>query len=147
MTEDDTEIPLIFELGPATWRILIKLLAVREPLGPREIARRLGMSSHTVALYHLEKLQEHEIVEKTTDGEYIVSPTAELGFLDNFLYVRFKVIPRVLVYAVLVTGLLGFYTLFVRFDYSVHSVFALTIGLISSIFLWAEVYRIWSGLT
>ncbi|MFW9843608.1 MAG: helix-turn-helix domain-containing protein [Candidatus Thorarchaeota archaeon] len=147
MPEEDADIPLIFEIGPATWRVLIRLLAIREPLGPREIARRLGMSSHTVALYHLDKLQEHEIVEKTDDGEYIVSQSADLGFLDNFLYIRYKVIPRVLVYAVLVTSLLGFYTLFVGFDYSVHSVFALTIGLISSIFLWAEVYRIWSGLS
>lgn len=146
-SEDESELPLLFELGPATWRVLIKLLAVREPLGPREVARRLGMSSHTVALYHLEKLHEHDIVEKTTTGEYIVSPDADLGFLDNFLYVRFKVIPRVLVYAVLVTSLLVFYLAFVGFDYSVHSIFAITIGLISSVFLWAEVYRIWSGLT
>ena len=119
---------------------------MREPLGPREIARRLGMSSHTVDLYHLEKLQKHEIVEKTSNDEYFVSPDADLGFLDNFFYVRFKVIPRVLVYAVLVTSLLGFYSIFVGFDYSVHRVFALTIGLVSSIFLWAEVYRLWSGL-
>lgn len=105
------------------------------------------MSSHTVALYHLEKLEEKGIVEKTPMGEYFVSPDADLGFLDNFLYVRFRVIPRIFVYAVLVTGLLIFYLAFAGFDYSVHSVFAIAIGVISSVFLWAEVYRVWSGLT
>ncbi len=124
----------------------MKLIALKEPLGPREIARRLEMSSHTVALYHLDKLQKHGLVEKTPHGDYHISPDADLGFLDNFLYVRFKVIPRVFVYAVLVTSLLVFYSVFVGIDYNVHSIFALTIGLISSVFLWAEVYRIWSGI-
>ncbi len=146
LNEDDIELPLIFELGPATWKVLMKLLAVREPLGPREIARRLGMSSHTVALYHLEKLQDHYLVEKTSTGEYQVNPNADLGFLDNFLFVRFKVIPRVFVYAIIVTSLLLFYATFVGFDYSIHSLFALTIGSISVVFFWAEVYRIWSGI-
>jgi len=48
---------------------------------------------------------------------------------------------------VLVTSLLVFYLAFVGVDYNVHGIFAITIGIISAVFLWAEVYRIWSGLT
>jgi hypothetical protein len=140
------DLPLVLELGATTWRVLVALLAVKQPISARGVARRLGMSSHTVAIYHLEKLQSHNIIEKNVDGEYLVRPDADLGFLDNFLYVKHKIIPRVLFYAVVVTGLVVFYTLFVRFDYSVHSVFVLTIGIISMVFFWAEVYRIWSGL-
>ena len=139
-------LPLVLELGPTTWRVLVSLLAAKVPLSAREVGRRLGMSSHTVAIYHLEKLEAHRIVEKNADGAYLVRAEADLGFLDNFLYVKHKVIPRVLFYAVVVTGLLFIYGFFVGFDYSIHSVFAITIGLISAIFFWAEVYRIWSGL-
>lgn len=139
-------LPLVLELGPTTWRVLIALLAAKTPISAREVGRRLGMSSHTVAIYHLEKLESLEIVEKNMEGSYTVSTTADLGFLDNFLYVKHKVIPRVLFYAVVVTGLLVFYLLFAGFDYSVQGVFAITIGVISAIFFWAEVFRIWSGL-
>jgi predicted transcriptional regulator len=140
------DLPLVFELGATTWRVLVALLAVKRPIGARDVARRLGMSSHTVAIYHLEKLQSYNIIERNMDGKYLVRSDADLGFLDNFLYVKHKIIPRILFYAVVVTGLVVFYSLFVGFDYSVHGVFALTIGIISMVFFWAEVYRIWSGL-
>ncbi len=139
-------LPLVFELGPTTWKVLISLLAVQRPIGPREVARRLGMSSHTVAIYHLEKLCDENVVEKNIDGEYQVKPEANLGFLDNFLYIRDKTVPRVLFYAVVITGLVAFYSIFVGFDYSIHSLFTLTLGIISMVFFWMEVYRTWTGL-
>ncbi len=139
-------LPLVLELGPTTWRVLIALLAAKAPISAREVGRRLGMSSHTVAIYHLEKLESLDIVEKNMEGSYTVSSDADLGFLDNFLYVKHKIIPRVLFYAVVITGLLVIYLLFAGFDYSVHGLFAMTIGTIAAIFFWAEVFRIWSGL-
>jgi len=140
------KLPLVLELGPTTWRVLVTLLAAKAPISAREVGRKLGMSSHTVAIYHLEKLESLDIVEKNMEGHYLVNASADLGFLDNFLYVKHKVIPRVLFYAVVVTGLLVFYLVFAGIDYSLHSLFALTIGTISAIFFWAEVFRIWSGL-
>ncbi|MFW9919266.1 MAG: hypothetical protein ACFFED_06690 [Candidatus Thorarchaeota archaeon] len=139
-------LPLVFELGPTTWKVLISLLAVQRPIGPREVARRLGMSSHTVAIYHLEKLCNENVVEKNIEGEYHVKSGANLGFLDNFLYIRDKTVPRVLFYAVVITGLVVFYITAVGIDYSIHSLFTLTIGIISMVFFWVEVYRTWTGL-
>ncbi len=145
-THDNDGLPLVMELGPTTWKVLISLLAVKRPTGPREIARRLGLSSHSVAIYHLEKLVSLKIVEKNTAGDYQLRPDADLGFLDNFLYVKQKVFPRVLFYAVVVTGLVLFYSFVVGFSYSIDSVFALTIGIIAMVFFWAEVYRVWTGI-
>ncbi|MFW9968248.1 MAG: hypothetical protein ACFFEA_13920 [Candidatus Thorarchaeota archaeon] len=142
----EKDLPLVFELGPTTWRLLITLLSLRRPTGPRELAKRMQLSSHTVALYHLGRLQEHDIVEKTLDGDYQVREDADLGFLDNFLYLQYRILPRTMVYAVFVTGLLIFYTLFTAFDFSVHNVFALVLGVSGSVFLWAETYRIQRGL-
>ena len=145
--DNDSDIPIILELGATTWRVLVWMLAHREPIGARELARSLGMSSHSVALYHLQKLKTNEIVEKDNMRNYRVRKEADLGFLDNFLFVRFRIIPRVLLYAVIVTTLVMMYILFVPIDYSMHNVFALTIGVLASIFLWSEVYRIHSGIS
>jgi DNA-binding transcriptional ArsR family regulator len=145
--DNDSDIPIIMELGATTWRVLVWMLAHRQPIGARELGRALNMSSHSVALYHLQKLQKNNIVEKDDMGDYQVRKDADLGFLDNFLFVRFRIIPRVLLYAVIVTTLVGIYALFVPGDYSIHNVFALTIGVLSAIFLWSEVYRIHSGIS
>ena len=145
--DNDSDIPIILELGATTWRVLVWMLAHREPIGARELSRALGMSSHSVALYHLQKLQTNEIVEKDVMGNYSVRKDADLGFLDNFLFIRFRIIPRVLLYAVIITSLVVIYAMFVQVDYSLHNIFALTIGILSSIFLWSEVYRIRSGVS
>ncbi|MGY5880201.1 MAG: hypothetical protein RTV31_08120 [Candidatus Thorarchaeota archaeon] len=145
--DNDSDIPIILELGATTWRVLVWMLAHREPIGARELGRSLGMSSHSVALYHLQKLQTNEIVMKDEMGDYRIRKDADLGFLDNFLFVRFRIIPRVLLYAVIVTTLVAVYAMFVQVDYSIHNVFALTIGILSAIFLWSEVYRIRSGIS
>ncbi len=143
---DADDLPLVLKLGTTTWRVLIWLLGNRGPAGPRDIARRLDLSSHSVAVYHLDKLIEHGLVERTPDGEYQVNPNADLGFLDNFLYVGYKAIPRNIVYASFITGLVVFYVVLGVVDYSVHSVFALTIGISAMVFFWAEVFRMWRGL-
>lgn len=139
------KIPIIFELGATTWRVLISLLTLREPIGPRELSRFLKMSSPSVALYHLEKLNSHNLIEKTSHGEYQVRKEADLSFLDNFLFLRHRVVPRITVYASFITGLVLVYLSLVAPDYGLHNIFALIIGVSASVFLWAEVHRMWKG--
>ncbi|MGQ4870890.1 MAG: helix-turn-helix domain-containing protein [Candidatus Thorarchaeota archaeon] len=139
-------LPLVMKLGPTTWKTLLALLGQRQPMGPRELARLLGLSSHTVALYHLNKLADHGLVEKTPDGDYVVSSEADLGFLADFLYVGFRAIPRNAFYAVFVTTLFVVYLLFVGVDYSAHSLFAVAIGFSATTFLWERVFDLWRRL-
>ncbi len=136
----------LLDLGSTTWKVLIAMIGIKSYIGPRELARHMGLSSPSVALYHLEKLMEHDLVEKNEHGEYRIDPKADIGFLDNFLFLRERVIPRVLFYAVFFTSLFIFYIATTPLSYDVHNVFALVFGMIGSVFLWAEVYRVWSGL-
>ncbi|MCF2138202.1 MAG: MarR family transcriptional regulator [Candidatus Thorarchaeota archaeon] len=140
------QLPLVLQLGPTTWRVLIMLLGNRGPVGPRDIARQLNLSSHSVAIYHLDKLIDYNLVERTLDGEYQIWPEANLGFLNNYIYVGYRAIPRNVIYASFITGLVLLYLVLGVVDYSVHSVFALTIGISAMVFLWTEVYRLWRGL-
>ncbi|MBD3159751.1 MAG: hypothetical protein GF309_13295 [Candidatus Lokiarchaeota archaeon] len=144
--DEESDIHTILELGATTWRVLVWMLASGEPVGARELSRALNLSSHSVGLYHLNKLIDYEIVEKNNYGDYVVRDDADLGFLDNFMFIGFRVIPRVLLFAVMITTLLFIYLVFVGPDLGIHSVFAATLGVLSAIFLWSEVYRIWSGI-
>ncbi|TXT57888.1 MAG: hypothetical protein BAJATHORv1_10596 [Candidatus Thorarchaeota archaeon] len=147
MTKDDElDISLVFELGETTWKVLVTMLSIKKPIGPRELARHLNLSSPSVALYHLDKLKEHGLVTKDVHGEYQIDPKADIGFLDNFLFLKQKIVPRTLFYAVFLTIVLAIYVTIVRFDYGIHNVFALVLGISGCAFLWAEVIRIWKGL-
>ncbi|MHA1780267.1 MAG: MarR family transcriptional regulator, partial [Candidatus Thorarchaeota archaeon] len=73
---DSEQLPLVLQLGTTTWRVLLMLLGHRGPAGPRDIARHLNLSSHSVAVYHLDKLMDHDLVERNPDGEYQICPDA-----------------------------------------------------------------------
>lgn len=123
------------------------LLSIRRPLGPRELSKRLNLSSPSVGLYHLEKLTQQKLVLKTADGDYTVNPDADLGFLENYLFFEHGAIPRMTFYASFVTGLLIIYIATTPFDFGAHNVFALAIGMTALTFLWMEVRRHYNALT
>ena len=134
-------LPIVFQLGETTWKVFMVLLSIRRPIGPRELSKRLHLSSPSVGLYHLNKLTQHGFVLKTIDGDYTVNPDADLGFLENYLFFEHGAIPRMTFYASFVTGLVIIYLVTTPFDFGAHNVFALAIGMSASAFLWMKVYR------
>jgi hypothetical protein len=84
---------------------------------------------------------------KSTSGDYIVNPDADLGFLENYLFFEHGAIPRMTFYASFVTGLFIIYAATTPFDYGTHNVFALAIGMSALTFFWMEVYRHYNALT
>lgn len=139
-------LPIVFQLGETTWKVFMVLLSIRRPIGPRELSKRLHLSSPSVGLYHLNKLAQHGFVLKTVDGDYTVNPDADLGFLENYLFFEHGAIPRMTFYASFVTGLLIIYVLTTPFDFGAHNVFALAIGMSAMAFLWMEVSRHYSAM-
>lgn len=140
-------LPIVFQLGETTWKVFIVLLGIRRPIGPRELTKRLNLSSPSVGLYHLNKLLQNHLALKTTDGDYIVDPAADLGFLENYLFFEHGAIPRMTFYASFITGLLVIYMATTPFDFGAHNVFALAIGMSALTFFWMEVYRHYGALS
>ncbi|MFW9847195.1 MAG: hypothetical protein ACFFD6_10630, partial [Candidatus Thorarchaeota archaeon] len=66
------ELPIVFQLGETTWKVFLVLLSIRRSIGPRELSKRLNLSSPSVGLYHLEKLTRQNLALKTSDGDYVV---------------------------------------------------------------------------
>ncbi len=146
MMKRKDDLPIIFKLGETTWRVLLVILSIREPIGPRELSRRLNFSSPSVGLYHLEKLKEEDLVHKTRDGDYIINTNADFGFLENYLFYEQGALPRITMYATFVTFLMLAYGLFIPFDFSAHNIFALVVGWSAATFFWREFIRYYRTL-
>jgi hypothetical protein len=92
-----------------TLRVYWYLLSKKEsPTGARETQRALRFSSPALAVYHLDKLADLGLADKT-NGEYILTKTVNVGVLKQFVKFGALMVPRHLFYATMFTSLLVFY--------------------------------------
>src|SRR3972149_578745 len=97
------------ELRGNTLRVYWKLLKSQKGIiGVREVQRALKFSSPALASYHLTKLEELGLVEKT-NGEYRLKKEVRVGALKQFTRFGSFMLPRYSFYAALLTTLLVFY--------------------------------------
>lgn len=95
-----------------TWDVYLCILTSSAPIGVREIWRALGFSSPSLAQYHVNKLLDLRLIESTTGGKYVTNDEERLEALRSFLMLRGMLIPRMVVYAALLSGVLASYVLF-----------------------------------
>ncbi len=95
-----------------TWDVYLCILTSSAPIGVREIWRALGLSSPSLAQYHVNKLLDLKLIETTTGGKYVTNDEERLEALRSFLMLRGMLIPRMVVYAALLSGVLVSYVLF-----------------------------------
>ena len=95
-----------------TWDVYLCILTSSVPIGVRDIWRALGLSSPSLAQYHVNKLVELKLIETTTGGKYVTNDEERLETLRSFLRLRGMLIPRMVVYAALLSGVLVSYVLF-----------------------------------
>jgi len=130
------------ELKGNTLRVYWTLLRSQAgTTGVREIQRTLKFSSPALASYHLAKLEELGLVEKT-NGEYRLRREIRVGVLKQFTKLGAFMLPRYAFYAGLLTTLLLFYLTQFR-EINFYSVFALIFGLLGTGILWYETIRVW----
>ena len=110
--------------------------------GARETQRALKFSSPALAVYHLDKLEELGLAEKTASGEYRLVKAVSVGVLKQFVRFGVLMLPRHFFYATMFTTLLVFYVVqFGRVDF--YSVFALVIIILATGIMWYETIRVW----
>jgi hypothetical protein len=110
-------------------------------VGARETQRGLKFSSPALAVYHLDKLIELGLAEKT-NGEYRLVKTVNVGVLKQFVRFGAFMLPRHFLYATMFTTLLIFYlTQFKSVDF--YSMFALVLGLLATGIMWYETFKAW----
>ena len=130
------------ELKGNTLRVYWTLLKSQSgSIGVREVQRTLKFSSPALASYHLTKLEELGLVEKT-NGEYHLRREVRVGVLRQFTKIGTFMLPRYAFYAALLTTLLLFYLTQLR-EVNFYSVFALILSLLSAGILCYETIRVW----
>jgi len=112
-------------------------------VGPRKVARSLGFSSPSVALYHLEKLRSLGLVEKSETGEYKLVQEVKVGVLRYFIKLRRLWVPRYLFYSVWFSVMFIIYLIFFGQSGCVHNIVAILFGSIACVILWYETIKLW----
>ncbi|MGD0158924.1 MAG: helix-turn-helix domain-containing protein [Candidatus Bathyarchaeia archaeon] len=85
-----------------TLKVYKFVLRSERPVGIREVQRALNLSSPTLALYHMNKLEEAGLIKKEANG-YI----ADRVILENLIRFRRILIPRNFFYMIfLITSLI-----------------------------------------
>lgn len=109
--------------------------------GPRQVQRELGFRSPALAAYHLDKLIDLRLVDKT-NGEYQVTAVVEVGVLKQFMKVGNFLVPRYITYSTMISTLFVFFLTQIR-EISFYSLFALIFGTLSTVIFWYETLRVW----
>ncbi len=119
------------------------MLRTNEPHSAREIQRRTGVSSSSLALHHLNKLIDLGLVAKDQHGEYLIARKVSPGLLSFFLGTGSAFIPRFVFYAVLSTGLLLSSLYMFLSHLTTASIILIASLVIFSFIFWFESLRIW----
>ena len=125
-----------------TLRVYWYLLSKPETLiGPRQTQRALRFSSPALAVYHLDKLSDLGLIEKT-NGEYRLVKTVNIGVLKQFVRFGAFMIPRYFLYATMFTTLLIFFLTQLK-TLNFYSMFALVSILLAAGVTWFETLITW----
>jgi len=131
------------ELKGNTLRIYWLMLRDNRPLRAREIQRLLDLSSSSLALHHLNKLIDLNLVTTNAEGYYIIKHTIRPGLLGLFTGTGYLFVPRFIFYATLNTALLISCLYVFRGLFDAAILLLLLVLLINCIILWVETIRLW----
>ncbi len=133
----DDEAPVELLLGGQALRVYLELLLSREPLGVRELQRRLGFKSPSSAKHHLDRLVRLGLVAKTVDGRYraIESRTS---ILSAYMMIAGSIVPRIIPIA---AGLLAGIIAYVVVSFPYTDWIPVGLALVGDLFLWFEGIR------
>ena len=112
-------------------------------VGVREVQRSLNFSSPSIAVHHLQKLENLGLIEKKGTGEYVLEEEVKVGILRFFTRMGSFLVPRYLFYSVLFTTMLATYLIVSFIAQVLPSFYALAFGLIALIIFWIETIRLW----
>jgi len=120
------------------------LLLSSGDMGVRDVQRTLGFSSPSLALHHLTKLVELDLVTKDQNGIYGVSRTVRVGSLSLFIKFGTHLLPRFLFLGTLFSGMLIVYLLvFASWPLTGADIMVISMTTIAIILSFYETRRIW----
>ncbi|UCF59341.1 MAG: helix-turn-helix transcriptional regulator [Candidatus Bathyarchaeota archaeon] len=132
------------KLKGTTLRVYWHLLRSEEPTTIRRLQRSLGLSSPSVASYHLEKLMDMDLVKKNVRGDYELKKTVSLEAMSSFVRISHLMIPRYMFYTTFFFTLLIVFVVGYASSLSLQGVFALVFGVSGLVITGYETWRQWT---
>jgi len=141
---DDADKDLVEKLLKGRTMSVYALLLQRGEMGVRDVQRALGFSSPSLALHHLTKLSELDLVSKDIDGVYSVKRTVRVGSLSLFIKFGTRLLPRFLFLGTLFSAMLVVYLLiFVSWPLTGGDIMFISMSTIAILISFNETRRIW----
>ena len=130
--EKQDDLKVFSELKGNTLRVYLLLLQNQSPMGIREVQKKLDFSSPTLAVYHLEKLENLGLAHKASGG-YALNREIKVGALSQVVRFGSLLLPRYVFYTVLFSTMLACYFAAIwingSFSFNINSGFAILLGI------------------
>jgi hypothetical protein len=131
------------ELKGRTLRVYWYLLRNPEEASLREIQKGAGLSSPSLASYHLNKLENLGLVSTDQHGLYHLERNVKVGVLRFFVGSGKLVFPRYLFYAMFYTTLIPCSLILLPLTTGPISLLLLSVLTFGAITSWIESFRTW----
>jgi hypothetical protein len=117
------------------------------PCELRDVQHALELSTPSLAFYHLSRLVESGLVNRTEDGKYNVVTDISADLLDGYVKFGRQIIPQLFFLSLIFTAILAYYAYLVwRIPLDTDDVVTIVYSL-SIIVLWYETIRTWRRLS
>lgn len=133
-------------ISGTTWEVYLCILTSREPVGVRDIWRELKLSSPSLAQYHLNKLLDLGMVSQTEHGKYMVEEKERVEVLRSFVLLRGRLIPRLVFYGAMISGIVVWYLIFWPFEGNFRDLVVLVVSGVSIFAFFFEAYNQYRSL-
>jgi uncharacterized membrane protein (GlpM family) len=130
------------DLKGNTLRVYTYLFKVQRS-GVRETQRSLGFKSASLAQYHLDKIVDLGLATKDEIGNYFLAREIKIEALEQFLKIGTYLIPRFVLYSVMLTFLFVYFVLAVGDVISSISIWAYIFAITGLVITWYETVRAW----
>jgi len=117
------------------------------PCELRDVQHALNLSTPSLAFYHLSRLVQSGVVNRTADGRYAVVSDISADLLDGYVKFGRRIIPQLFFLTLTFSVILGYYAFLVwrrplETDDIVTIIYSFSI-----IVLWYETIKVWRRLS
>jgi hypothetical protein len=130
-----------------TLDVYLCILTKDKGIGVRDIWRELDLSSPSLAQYHVNKLLDLKLIEADIDGKYKINDQESIEAIRSFLLLRGMLIPRLIIYAALLSGLMISYLSFYPWRGDARDITVLFIAVFSVAAFILEAIKQYRGLS
>ncbi len=130
------------KLTKTTLRIYRYMILRGKAVGVRELQRKMKLSSPSLVLYHLNKLEKMGLIVRDLNGKYMANKNnIDLSLLKDIMMIGNISIPKYFFYATFITSLLIAYIFLRPWIIDDTYILGLLIGVSSATMFWYETFK------